>query len=55
MITDNLQMEKLKYGEAKKIFQGHWANKWQSQDLNPGCLNLDGAHGLKDFFYYYYY
>lgn len=39
MITDNLQMKKLKNGEVKKIFQGHWATKWQSQDLNPGCLN----------------
>lgn len=39
MITANLQMKKLKHGEVRKLFQGHSANKWWSQDLNPGSLN----------------
>lgn len=32
-------MKKLKHGEVRKLFQGHSANKWWSQDLNPGSLN----------------
>lgn len=38
MIINLLQVEKLGHREAESLAQGHTADKWQSQDLNPSLL-----------------
>lgn len=38
MIINFLQVEKLRHREAESLAQGHTADKWQSQDLNPSLL-----------------
>lgn len=40
------QMKTLKLREVKRFFQGHTANRWQSQDLNCGLLSPEQRQTL---------